>query len=47
MAIQPESFLFSNPQLAFQITEVDENLINRFVTISYASGFEINYTTFE
>lgn len=40
---------FSDPQLAFQITKVDENLINRFATISnvLASGFEINYVTFE
>jgi len=40
---------FSDPQLASQITKVDENLINRFATISnvLACGFEINYMTFE
>ncbi|KAL4103832.1 hypothetical protein QTP88_019167 [Uroleucon formosanum] len=40
---------FSDPQLISQITQVDENLINRFDTKSYvlASGFEINYMTIE
>lgn len=40
---------FSDPQLASRITNVDKNLINRFATISnvLASGFEINYVTFE
>jgi len=40
---------FSDPQLASQITKVDENLINRYATISnvLACGFEINYMTFE
>jgi len=40
---------FSDTHLASQMTQVDENLINRFATISsvLASGFEINYITFE
>lgn len=40
---------FSNPHLASRITQVEENLINRFATILnvLASGFEINYVTFE
>lgn len=42
-------WFFSDSQLASQITKVDENLLNRFATISNVlpCGFEVNYMTFE